>query len=273
MSEIESYGVRERNRSNDAIGEACELLQIQGYCLLESGLREDELAGLREAFEHGLARYEERFGSRFDLGRLGETQTIRVLPMVAPKFFSLIENGPLNSILEKVFGDSVVLNQVNGLINPPASETYSQARWHRDLPYQHYVSTRPLAINALFCLDEFTEENGATIVAPGTHKQEKFPSDRVLRAISREITAPAGSFLVLDAMMFHAGGINRSDRARRAVNHVFTIPPIRQQICLETALEGCVDVPVHLKKLLGFGGMEARTVDEWFEVRTKRLAG
>ena len=39
---------------------------------------------------------------------------------------------------------------------------HHQSAFHRDLPYQHFTSSRPIAINALFCADEFTNENGAT---------------------------------------------------------------------------------------------------------------
>ena len=113
-------------------------------------------------------------------------------------------------------------------------------------------------------------ENGATIVAAGSHKEEKFPSPAVLSEIARTLAAPAGTFVVLDAMLFHKGGPNRTDAPRRAVNHVFTIPPIRQQIALETAFEGGPEVPAHLHRLLGFGGREPRTVREWLEIRRAR---
>jgi len=86
-----------------------------------------------------------------------------------------------------------VLNQQNGVINPPHSERYNQGAWHRDLPYQHFVSSRPLAINALFCLDQFTIENGATKVLPASHRQEAFPSDDFVQSQATPVTAPAGS--------------------------------------------------------------------------------
>jgi ectoine hydroxylase-related dioxygenase (phytanoyl-CoA dioxygenase family) len=89
-------------------------------------------------------------------------------------------------ICRRLIADYVVLNQQNGVINPPHGQPYSQGKWHRDLPYQHFVSSRPLAVNAFFCLDPFTPGNGATMVLPASYRQESFPSDRfvVTEAVS-----------------------------------------------------------------------------------------
>jgi hypothetical protein len=271
MNTDESYGIRERFVSSTAAEEAYELLRFQGYCVVDSGLGDSEIHRLRLAFDEGHKTYIQRYGARFDLEALGENHTIRVLPAVAPVFLTLIENPPLRALLDLIFGGSVILNQVNGLFNPPSGATFSQRRWHRDLPYQHYVASRPLAVNALFCLDDFTLENGATEVAPGTHKEEKFPSEAALSEIARTIEASAGCFLVLDAMTFHTAGTNTTDKPRRAVNHVYAIPPFRQQIALEIALDGSLAVPENMRQLLGFGRLEPRTVEEWLETRQAKM--
>jgi ectoine hydroxylase-related dioxygenase (phytanoyl-CoA dioxygenase family) len=49
-------------------------------------------------------------------------------------------------------------------------------------------------------------------------------------AATKKITAKAGSYIVLDCMIFHSGGTNKSLNNRRAVNHVFTMPHIKKQI-------------------------------------------
>lgn len=270
MTKAMSYGVREAYESSTELDQALELLSFRGFCTLDSGIDARTLASLKEAFDDGLSNYHGRFGTQYDLKALGEHQTIRVLAKFAPAFVTLIENPPLRAFLQALFGNSVVLNQMNGLINPPKGEQYAQARWHRDLPYQHFVASRPLAINALFCLDDFTVENGATRVAVGSHKEEKFPSAAVLETIAETVTAPAGTFLVLDAMTYHCGGNNLTGTPRRAVNHVFTIPLMRQQISFESAIGGDLDLTEDTRRLLGYGSVEPRTVDEWLEARTRK---
>jgi ectoine hydroxylase-related dioxygenase (phytanoyl-CoA dioxygenase family) len=94
-----------------------------------------------------------------------------------PIFLELAANPRILKICRTLVADYVTLNQQNGIINPPNGQRYNQAAWHRDLPYQHFTSSRPLAINALFCIDAFTVENGATKVLPASHREEAFPSD------------------------------------------------------------------------------------------------
>lgn len=266
-----SFGVIERSDADDEIGLALELLAVQGYCTLDSGLSADALDALRVEFDRALAAYLKLHGQSFDMIGLAEDQIVRALPRYAPDFLKIVDNTPLQTLVARIFGANVVLNQVNGVINPPVGAVYGQSRWHRDLPYQHFTSSRPLAINALFCLDDFTSENGATIVAVGSHRQERFPAQPVLEKIAHSVTAKAGTYLVLDAMSYHAGGANRTDKPRRAVNQVYTIPLMKQQISLETELAG-ISAPPHLHRLLGFGGSEPRSVEEWLQRAAAKAA-
>jgi ectoine hydroxylase-related dioxygenase (phytanoyl-CoA dioxygenase family) len=165
----------------------------------------------------------------------------------------------------------VVLNQQNGIINPPNGQHYNQRAFHRDLPYQHFVSSHPLAINALFCLDEFTPDNGATFVIPASHKQDAFPSDAAVSATQVQISAPAGSFIVLDCMVYHSGGVNRTDRARRAINHVYSVPIIRPQLDLPAILGPDFASDPDILRLLGYDVRVPASVEGYYAKRRKQL--
>jgi len=78
----------------------------------------------------------------------------------------------------------------------------------------------------LWLLDDFTPENGATRVVPGSHRDPRpVPSDRwgVDRRHPEEVlvTAGAGSVLVLNGHLWHAGTTNRSSSPRRVVQCVW----------------------------------------------------
>jgi ectoine hydroxylase-related dioxygenase (phytanoyl-CoA dioxygenase family) len=165
----------------------------------------------------------------------------------------------------------VVLMQQNGVINPPR-QPHTQLAYHRDLPYQHFVSSRPLAVSALLCLDPFRLDNGATTVIPASHKVEAFPSAEVAAHLDTPVTAEAGSFIVFDAMLFHRAGSNQSDRPRRAVNHVYAVPIIAQQLSLPDALGGRYADDPTLAELLGYGVRPSTSVLQWRERRLERLA-
>ncbi len=142
-----------------------------------------------------------------NLKSVNEFNTVRsLLTHGGDLFLRLALNENLLSIIKKLIPGKFILNQQNGVINP-ARETYNQSAWHRDLPYQHFVSTKPLAINALFCVDDFTYENGATFVLPASHKSEAFPSLNYVQRNAIQIEAKSGWFILLDCMIFHAGGL------------------------------------------------------------------
>lgn len=84
---------------------------------------------------------------------------------------------------------------------------------HRDelmFPYDH-PGTEAM-INCMWAVDDFTLENGATHLVPGSHK---WPKDRLPEA--HEITQGvmrAGSVLIYLGTLIHGGGANRTAKPR-----------------------------------------------------------
>jgi ectoine hydroxylase-related dioxygenase (phytanoyl-CoA dioxygenase family) len=264
------YGVIEQTGSGDDVEYACESLRHLGYAVVSGGYESDQLKAMSDAFERAQQRHASEHGGRDSLRAIDEHNTIRAPLAYEAMFLELATNNKILEICKRLIAGYVVLNQQNGVINPPRSERYNQGAWHRDLPYQHFVSSRPLAINALFCLDAFTDENGATKVLPASHRQEAFPSDHFIEAEARTITAPAGSFIVLDCMVYHSGGVNTTDRARRAVNHVYSIPLLRQQIDLPSLLGDQFVTDPALRELLGYNVRTPHSVADYFAARGKK---
>lgn len=255
MSQVPSYGVTAfSDYAGQPGGGKAEQLRVQGFCVLDAGLSPQALDDLADAFDQAAVAYR-----AFIAGAYAPNDAERVDPHVVramlhwhAAFMELTFVPSLATLLGQVLGNYYILNQQNGIINP-AHEAYSQSRWHRDFPYQHFVSSRPLGVNALFCIDAFTLENGATHAVAGSHRTEWFPSEEGLDLCETQVTAPRGSFIVLDAMTYHRGGENRSQTNRRAVNHVFTLPLIKQQIALPPLLGSAMPADQTRRRVLGEG--------------------
>lgn len=269
MQATPSYGVWLRDDAPGPIEQAIQTLRLTGYAVVDSGLDTAELEHLRSSFD--AIRTAEETGPNAALRRaIGEGEMLRCPLSRDPAFVQLASNPAILAICQAMIGPGFILNQQNGIVNPAGAKSYSQSPLHRDLPYQHFVSSRPLAINALFCMDAFTEENGATFVIPASHKVEAFPSEPVIQAERRQISAPAGSFLVLDCMVWHGGGQNRSARDRRAVNHLYTMAMMRQQIDLPAALGDGFTADPKLRQLLGFQHPQPRSIEEYLSLQAAR---
>jgi hypothetical protein len=260
-----THGVAQRLASEDAIDEAVAELRINGYTIIESGLP----AGLIDRLKSGIDRiYQaqiDEFGDEQALASISDTDIARCTLAYDPDFLSVATAPNLMNLAARLLGNEFVLMQQNGIINRPDRQNY-QVKWHRDLSYQHWTSSKTIAFNALLCVDEFTHENGASFVLPATHHIEAFPTDQFATRHEKQIAAPAGSFIVLDAMLYHRGGINVSNGVRRAVNHLIGLPFLAQQVNFESALESAgtaAPADPNVRKYLGFRWSPATNAKDW----------
>jgi ectoine hydroxylase-related dioxygenase (phytanoyl-CoA dioxygenase family) len=76
--------------------------------------------------------------------------------------------------------------------------------------------------------------------------------------------------VIFDAMLFHRTGTNVSGLPRRAVNHVWSLPIIKQQIVLPALLPEKFALDAKLSRLLGYESNPPSSVHEWLERRRAR---
>ena len=101
---------------------------------------------------------------------------------------------------------------------------------HRDrLAWGGYIP-KPIEpqFNTLWALTDFTEENGATHIIPGS---QDWPLDRNPKSQSESIQAAMrrGSVLCYSGTVIHGGGANRSDAARIGLNVTYCLSWLRQE--------------------------------------------
>jgi ectoine hydroxylase-related dioxygenase (phytanoyl-CoA dioxygenase family) len=89
--------------------------------------------------------------------------------------------------------------------------------------------------NSIWLLDDFTEENGATRVVPGSHRRTVSVRDSVPDPMSPHpdevrLTAPAGTVIVFNSHLWHGGTTNRTGSPRRAMHSYFTRRANGQQL-------------------------------------------
>lgn len=265
-----SYGISERVKISDACDEHVEGLKTLGYTVVDGGYSTAELKEFSAAFNVARQLAQDAAGGASALREIDEHNTVRIPFYYDSRLLRLAINPKILEIASRLIANYYVLSQQNGVINPAGAKEYNQGAWHRDLPYQHVVFSRPLAINALFCIDEFTEMNGATMLLPATHKQELFPSQHFVAHAAKQITAPAGSYIVLDCMVYHTGSTNRTMLDRRAVNHLYTAPILRQQIDLPRLLGNDYTSEPYLRRLLGYEITTPNSVEEYLATRREK---
>jgi ectoine hydroxylase-related dioxygenase (phytanoyl-CoA dioxygenase family) len=240
-----------------------------GYSVLPGVLTADEVADLSARLDVLVGRQVEEFGGAERIAAIGDTLTVRCPLAYDDQFLRLVTDERVLAVCRALLGDYVVLMQQNGIVNP-SDAPHTQRTFHRDLPYQQFVSSRPLSISVLCCLDPFQAETGATTVVPRSHRVEATPAVDVAAASEIAVVATSGSCIVFDSMLVHRAGVNRSGRVRRAVNQVFALPFIAQQISLPAMLGGRWSDDAALARLLGYDTAPADSVVAWRERRWRR---
>ncbi|MEM6746487.1 MAG: phytanoyl-CoA dioxygenase family protein [Pseudomonadota bacterium] len=153
-------------------------------------------------------------------------------------------------LMDRFFRPGFLLSQ-SQIINILPGEA-AQALHTDDAFYRLPRPRQPLGAAAVWAIDDFTQENGATVVIPGSHQ---WGDDRMGQA-SEAIPAvmPAGSVIFFLGTTWHGGGENRSDAPRFAVTHQYCDAYMRQQenYLLELSKDTVRGLSPELQALVGY---------------------
>jgi ectoine hydroxylase-related dioxygenase (phytanoyl-CoA dioxygenase family) len=153
-------------------------------------------------------------------------------------------------VLDRVLGQSYQLSAPVGIEISPG-ET-AQALHTDDGIYPLPRPHGEVVLNSMWALDDFTEENGATRVVPGSqHWTDRRPDATTPVEIA---TMPAGSVMFFTGSVFHGGGANNSDRPRLGTILHYCAGWLRQQEnhILAVPRDVVRTLPPRLQELLGY---------------------
>lgn len=155
-------------------------------------------------------------------------------------------------IVEAIFDKECLLSSFCSLVLGPGQEAQPM---HEDtqlipLPRPHI----PITLNAIWALSDFRTDNGATRIVPGSHKLDHAP-EYGRQYDSVVATMPAGSVMLFDSALWHAGGANESDGRRFAFSCAYCWGWMRQQENLQLGIpkEVAARFPRRLQELCGYG--------------------
>jgi ectoine hydroxylase-related dioxygenase (phytanoyl-CoA dioxygenase family) len=254
---------------------ALEDLRILGFAVVEGVLGDEALDRTREAL------YRAREGVRREISaeRLesaGELGVVRIPMAFDDAFFALLELPEVLAIVDRTVSETAVLHLQNGFILPPlpdgARDTdVFQLSFHMD--FRRILNGYAMSVNVLLAIDDFSAENGATVVVPGSQQLAEPPSLEYMERHAVPLICPAGSMVVFDSTLWHAAGENRSSADRLAVNHQFTRSYVKQQIDYVRALgaEKVLGQRPRTQQLLGWYTRVVSSLDEYYRPPEDRL--
>jgi ectoine hydroxylase-related dioxygenase (phytanoyl-CoA dioxygenase family) len=186
-------------------------LRVFGFTVVTDVLSADEVAEMRDF----VAVTANRIGvlSRHRGTALHLANLINLHPM----FFKMIDHERVLPYIEAIMSPDLILGSLNARIIRPGD---GKQILHSDvpLPLHRYGQESPVMMNTLWPLHDYTLDNGATFIVPGSHQshmQEPPPGFDPIH--QQQPLVRAGSVLIINGQTWHGGGENRSTADRIAL--------------------------------------------------------
>ncbi len=211
-----------------------ELCDGRGYAVLEDFYPANLIAAAREQ-TYRLVNEEPDRTSHFYGDEVNTAQSrVWNLPAKGSAFRDICADQRLLAVLRPILGEDLMLSSFAANVLHPGAQAQEP---HVDYPYWdlHTRSRWPRALNASYHLavesvvplDEFTIDNGATAIVPGSQKLASWPDPREFESRHIRVTMKPGSLLLFPALLWHAGQTNRSMASRAALLGSYSMKSIK----------------------------------------------
>jgi ectoine hydroxylase-related dioxygenase (phytanoyl-CoA dioxygenase family) len=227
-----------------AVGEAdLAALQRDGYVILPDLLTPAELGEIRDAVaplldRHGRNGFEGRMTQRV-YSVLNKTRTCD----------RIADHPRVLALLDRLFLPNYLLSMLQVIKILPGEQAQLL---HTDDGF--YPLPRPraaLGAATIFAIDDFTADNGATDILPGSHLWGQRTPEETQR---KPVVMKAGSCVFFLSTLWHGGGANRSAAPRLAVTAQYCEPWLRPQeaFTLSTTRDTVRAVSEDIRRMLGY---------------------
>ena len=182
----------------------CRQLATEGYTVIENAASPE----FNEAFRNKI----------LEMSTAGDEQ-MNMLLRKDPIFAEAVLNPKLMAMAEFSVGRGFLISQVAASVRPegsPAMELHADSNW-MPAPFP----THNMLLTACWACDDFTKENGGTMVVPGSQTLLRHPNEVETEALAGAIAieCPAGSVAMWDGRIWH-GNWAREAPGERVVSHI-----------------------------------------------------
>jgi len=158
--------------------------------------------------------------------------------------------GTVKNLLKDATTFQLHLTQVIAVGPGSESQMIHRDQWAFD--FFPFPTGYEVQCNTIWAMTDFTEENGATRLIPGSHRLEGRREFTQADTVPAEM--PAGSVLFYTGSLYHGAGANRSDEVRYGLNITYAVSWLRQEEnqYLSVPADVARGLPDSLLRLMGY---------------------
>lgn len=197
-----------------------DMLEEDGVAIVPNVLSQKLVTILRAELEAAIAEDAMHYPDVFDKGMVHNCM-VRGQNMA-----EILDNPVMNAYMDKAFSNTCIVYAYQSSSLPPSQGNYG-SRVHVDSP--RFIPGFYTNMGAIFPLNDFTEDNGATYYIPGSHKWEDLPTEDFFFANAKRAICKAGDMMLLNARLVHAAGFNATDKTRHSLTINFCRSYMRQR--------------------------------------------
>jgi len=231
-------------------------LRRHGFGILEGAIDGDTTAAIRDRLLDQAAA-ERRQGAASKISQIEPdddiNQWVACLPNKGEVFRALMNNSACLETVRFILGQDAILSEFSAHITWPGNRQMglhidqwwmphpampgddyarpSDARrtkqnYGAPVPADHPINP-PVVANVMWMISDFTIENGATRLVPGSHHSGLHPDPKAdYETVHAE--GPAGSFVVWEGRTWHAASLNTGNGPRLGITTYWCAPFCRQ---------------------------------------------
>ncbi|MGB0582947.1 MAG: phytanoyl-CoA dioxygenase family protein [Limisphaerales bacterium] len=192
-------------------------LQDDGFVIQRDFMEAEYLRDLQVATERQFELEGDAAGSEFK-----QEEGCRRLANLVDKdelFQRVVAEPRVLDAIAMVLGDEFKLSSLNARSVDPGAEVTQPL--HADMAA--IADERGYWVcNVIWMLDDFTPENGAPRIVPGSHKFRELPDSNAAHPDEVLVTGRAGDIVIMNAHAWHGGMPNRTEKPRTALHAFYT---------------------------------------------------
>jgi len=219
-------------------------LDRDGYVIWENLLSAEECAQIREVVRPWLGHT----GRNSFEGR--RTQRIYSVLSRTRLCDRVVDHPRVLAALDRLLMPNYLLSALQAINIQPGEA--AQLAHHDDGFYPIPRPRAPLAAATIWAIDDFSADNGATVLYPGSHRWGKRRPGADDQALP--VVMPAGSCVFFVGTLWHGGGANTTDRERLAVTAQYCEPWLRpmEAFSLSVSRDIARTVSDDIRRMLGY---------------------